>query len=145
MRIWSLHPKYLDAKGLVALWRETLLAKNVLEGKTKGYKNHPQLQRFKKLSNPVDAVNQYLTEIFFEAERREYHFSREKINWAYKRIRMPVTKGQLDYEVKHLLNKLSIRDAKKYNELVSLKKFEAHSLFSVEDGGIADWEISGRK
>ena len=31
MRIWSLHPKYLDAKGVVALWRETLLAKNVLE------------------------------------------------------------------------------------------------------------------
>jgi hypothetical protein len=33
MRIWSLHPKYLDSKGLVALWRESLLAKNVLRDK----------------------------------------------------------------------------------------------------------------
>jgi len=43
MRIWSLHPKYLDSKGMVALWREALLAKQVLLNKTKGYKNHPQL------------------------------------------------------------------------------------------------------
>jgi hypothetical protein len=47
MRIWSIHPKYLDIKGLVALWREALLAKHVLEGRTKGYRNHPQLDRFK--------------------------------------------------------------------------------------------------
>jgi len=46
MRIWSLHPKYLDAKGLVALWRDALLARHVLQGKTTGYKNHPQLNRF---------------------------------------------------------------------------------------------------
>jgi len=25
MRLWTLHPKYLDARGLVALWREGLL------------------------------------------------------------------------------------------------------------------------
>jgi len=46
MRIWSLHPKYLDTKGLVALWRDALLARHVLQGKTTGYKNHPQLNRF---------------------------------------------------------------------------------------------------
>ena len=28
MRLWTLHPKYLDAAGLVALWREALLAQN---------------------------------------------------------------------------------------------------------------------
>ncbi|WP_368086417.1 pyrimidine dimer DNA glycosylase/endonuclease V [Nitrosomonas sp. Nm34] len=26
MRLWSIHPKYLDAKGLLALWREGLQA-----------------------------------------------------------------------------------------------------------------------
>ena len=36
MRLWSLHPRYLDAKGLVALWREGLLAQAVLKGQTKG-------------------------------------------------------------------------------------------------------------
>jgi hypothetical protein len=64
MRIWSIHPKYLDTKGIVALWREALLAKNVLEGKTKGYKNHPQLDRFKSASKPSDAINYYTYPLF---------------------------------------------------------------------------------
>ena len=74
MRIWSLHPKYLDAKGLVALWRETLLAKNVLEGKTKGYKNHPQLDRFKTAQEPINAINFYLKAVWLEAVARNYSF-----------------------------------------------------------------------
>ena len=37
MRLWSLHPRCLDAKGLVALWREGLLAQEVLRGKTRDY------------------------------------------------------------------------------------------------------------
>ena len=68
MRIWSLHPKYLDTKGLVALWRETLLAKQVLQNKTKGYRNHPQLNRFKNHSEPLEAINYYLSIVFKEAE-----------------------------------------------------------------------------
>ncbi|MEM2345154.1 MAG: pyrimidine dimer DNA glycosylase/endonuclease V [Archaeoglobaceae archaeon] len=77
MRLWSLHPALLDPKGLVALWRETLLARKVLEGKTKGYRNHPQLQRFRNYSNPIVAINSYLYFVFLEANRRGYRFSRE--------------------------------------------------------------------
>src|SRR6187549_2912202 len=98
MRIWSLHPKYLDTKGLVALWRETLLAKHVLEGKTKGYKNHPQLNRFKTTKAPLDSINQYLSEVYTEASRREFNFDKNKINWNFKKIKLSVTKGQLSYE-----------------------------------------------
>ncbi|MEN6399799.1 MAG: pyrimidine dimer DNA glycosylase/endonuclease V, partial [Rectinema sp.] len=29
MRLWTLHPQYLDQKGLTAAWREGLLAKKV--------------------------------------------------------------------------------------------------------------------
>src|SRR5215467_3185960 len=79
MRLWSIHPKYLDSKGLVALWRESLLAKNVLENKTKGYKNHPQLLRFKQARDPVNCINQYLFEIYNEAKRRNYSFDKKKI------------------------------------------------------------------
>ena len=79
MRIWSLHPKYLDAKGVVALWRETLLAKNVLAGKTKGYKNHPQLERFKKSGSAMDAINLYLVSVYEDSLERDYHFKREKL------------------------------------------------------------------
>jgi hypothetical protein len=78
MRIWSLHPKYLDTMGLVALWRETLLAKHVLEGRTTGYRNHPQLTRFKNSKSPVERINQYLAEIYLEASNRSYLFNKEK-------------------------------------------------------------------
>jgi hypothetical protein len=47
MRIWSVHPRYLDRQGLTAGWREGLLAQKVLTGTTKGYRNHPQLRRFR--------------------------------------------------------------------------------------------------
>ena len=57
MRLWSLHPKYLDARGLVALWREALLAQAVLRGETRGYRHHPQLARF----DDVGAIAQYLS------------------------------------------------------------------------------------
>ena len=117
MRIWSLHPKYLDSKGLIALWRETLLAKHVLEGKTKGYKNHPQLNRFKASTNPIEAINQYLSEIYMEATNRNYNFDRQKVNWDFKKAKLDVTVGQLNYEVSHLLNKLQTRDQKKHEEL----------------------------
>ena len=145
MRIWSLHPKYLDAKGLVAVWRETLLAKNVLEGKTKGYKNHPQLNRFKAAKNPVDAINQYLSEIFIEASNRNYNFDKQKINWKYKKSELTVTIGQLNYEIMHLLNKLQIRDIIKYEQLKSNTKFNSHPLFKVIDGEIESWEIIAKQ
>ena len=46
MRLWSVHPRYLDRQGLTAAWREALLAQKVLTGTTRGYRNHPQLVRF---------------------------------------------------------------------------------------------------
>lgn len=145
MRIWSLHPKYLDTKGLVALWRETLLAQHVLEGKTKGYKNHPQLNRFKTSKNSIDAINQYLAEIYVEANNRGFNFTRNKINWNFKPSTITVTDGQMAYEVKHLLTKLKIRDNEKYKQLSELRTFENHPLFKVVKGEIEEWEILNPK
>lgn len=71
MRLWTIHPKYLDARGLVALWRETLLAQKVLQGDTKGYKNHPQLIRFNEQTDPVAHLATYLRFIHLEAVRRD--------------------------------------------------------------------------
>ena len=141
MRIWSLHPKYLDTKGLVALWRETLLAKHVLSGDTKGYKNHPQLERFKSLDMPVDAINQYLTAVYAEAYSRAYHFNKEKISFDFKPVTIKVTNGQLEYEKIHLLKKLEIRDKKKFLELNNTAKVDAHPIFIIEIGEIEKWEI----
>ena len=140
MRIWSLHPRYLDAKGLVALWRETLLAKHVLMGKTKGYKNHPQLTRFKEEMNPVERIDQYLSEVYHEAEKRGYHFNKEKINWDFNPTEMRVSEGQMAYERDHLLSKLKVRDITLYEKFKSKQPFESHPMFTVEPGLIADWE-----
>ncbi len=141
MRIWSLHPKYLDAKGLVALWRETLLAKHVLEGSTRGYKHHPQLHRFQAAEKPLEALNQYLSIVWEEAQARNYHFDKDKVNWDFKHTFLPLTQGQLDYEMVHLLKKLQTRDVGKYEELVEMKSWEAHPLFRIIEGDIEPWEI----
>lgn len=141
MRLWSLHPKYLDTKGLVALWRETLLAKHVLEGRTKGYRNHPQLDRFKQAEAPIDSINQYLSVVYQEAATRSYNFDKNKIEWNFKPGRLTVTSGQLNYEIAHLLNKLKIRDTDRYHLLSGETLFDPHPLFHIVEGDIEDWEI----
>jgi Na+-transporting NADH:ubiquinone oxidoreductase subunit NqrA len=140
MRLWSVHPKYLDTKGLVALWRETLLARNVLEGKTKGYKNHPQLIRFKTAESPVDSINYYLEFIWIEAKSRKYSFDRNKFKETSKVNKINLTSGQLNFEVIHLLKKLKSRDINKYEEVVHLDTFNTHPLFNLIEGDIEKWE-----
>lgn len=143
MRIWSIHPKYLDAKGLVALWRETLLARHVLEGKTKGYTNHPQLNRFRKAKNPVATLNQYLVTVFEEAERRGYRFGREKILPGTSGEKLTVTTGQMIYESEHLRRKLKQRDEKRFMAFSRIERVEPHPLFDVIDGPVEAWERTG--
>jgi hypothetical protein len=140
MRIWSIHPKYLDTKGLVALWRETLLARHVLQGKTKGYQNHPQLYRFKQTDKPVDRINQYLAAVYNEALKRNYNFDKDKIDWNFEPSIMYVTIGQIEYESRHLLGKLKTRDRDKYDRLKNLKKVDQHPIFKIIKGEIENWE-----
>jgi hypothetical protein len=141
MRIWSLHPRYLDSKGLVALWREGLLAQKVLSGKTKGYKKHPQLIRFKRSRNPLKAIGFYLQEICREADKRSYTFDTRKILSGGKRkSRMTVTQGQLEYEMRHLCKKLKTRDPLKLKSIRPIRKIQTHPLFKTIPGLTADWE-----
>lgn len=140
MRIWSMHPKYLDSKGLTALWRESLLAKRVLEGKTIGYKNHPQLNRFLESEIPLDCINLYLAEVYREATERGYKFSKDKIDWRFKSTTLTVTRGQLKFETAHLTQKLKQRDSKRYGLFVLVTKIEPHPLFRVVKGDIEEWE-----
>lgn len=140
MRLWSLHPAHLDVKGLVALWREALLAQKVLCGLTKGYRNHPQLNRFKQQADPVAAIASYLREVQKEATRRGYHFDASKIAGRAQRTRIPVTDGQLAYELVHLKAKLKTRDPAALVKLEAAE-MQVHPLFKVVEGGVADWEI----
>ncbi len=141
MRLWSIHPSYLDSKGLVALWREALLAQNVLAGNTVGYKNHPQLIRFKSTSNPVGAIASYLRAIAEEATSRGYNFDKRKIQNKRINSNIIVTSGQVDYEFIHLLNKLKSRNPGLYKSIRSSKRIRLHPLFSKVRGGIESWEV----
>jgi hypothetical protein len=134
MRLWSIHPSYLDAKGLVALWREALLAQKVLKGLTKGYKHHPQLSRFKTQQNPVSAINAYLAFVFAEAEVRGYHFNSQKFSRIKKPLKIPVTQGQLAFEYGHLLKKLKNRHPESYKRLKENTEIVCHPLFKVIKG-----------
>ena len=140
MRIWSIHPKYLDSKGLVALWRETLLAKHVLEGKTSAYKHHPQLTRFTESTDPIVYINHYLISVYDEAVVRGYNFDRNKINVTSEPGKLTVSVGQVIYETEHLLNKLSVRDIQRFDQFKAVKLVKPHPLFVVVDGDIAKWE-----
>lgn len=143
MRLWSLHPKYLDPQGLVALWREALLAQAVLQGKTKGYKHHPQLRRFQESPSPRRYIAAYLKEVHAEATRRGYTFDGSKIgrSTGVRARSLKVTRGQLKYEWEHLHRKLRKRSPKWRKQFVDLKTPERHPLFRAVAGGVADWEI----
>jgi hypothetical protein len=140
LRLWTLHPKHLDGRGLVALWREGLLAQAVLRGRTRGYKNHPQLLRFRSSPTPVGCIAEYLRVVQRESERRGYAFDVRKIGRARVIERIPVAHGQLIYEWGHLKRKLARRDPSWLVTLRSLKAPEAHPLFRAVPGGVEAWE-----
>ena len=140
MRLWSLHPKYLDAQGLVALWREALLAKAVLGGKTKGYRHHPQLERFTAHPSPRFAINAYLGLIHDEATSRGYEFDRRKVGPIRDVARIAVARGQLRHEWRHLLRKLSVRSPLSHAKWRAVSKPAHHPMFRVKPGPNAHWE-----
>ena len=139
LRLWSLHPRYLDTKGLLAVWREGLLAQKVLQGRTKGYRNHPQLDRFKAQKDPRKAIGNYLLEVWKEANSRGYSFARAKVRRTGKMKPIPVTRGQVKYEWEHLRKKLRKRDPARLKNLKGKPKLDP--VFLSVPGTVTDWEI----
>lgn len=141
MRIWSLHPRYLDRQGLTACWRETLLAQAVLAGLTKGYTKHPQLERFRATPDPLAAVGAYLDAIADEAELRGYRFDRTRIRaHATPAAAIPVTSGQLELEWAHLTAKLALRSPAEAARWSAVAEPETHPLFVTVPGPVEAWE-----
>ena len=140
MRLWSLHPKYLDPQGLVALWRESLLAKAVLRGETRGYTHHPQLERFKAHPRPRLAINAYLAAIHAEATARGYAFDRSKIGPVRAVQPIPVSTGQLALEWDHLQRKLATRNPDVLARWNARASPACHPLFRRQPGPPASWE-----
>lgn len=140
MRLWSIHPEYLDSRGFVALWREGLLARAALAGKAKGYRHHPQLERFKETKCPVSSINAYLRFIFEEALRRGYSFDKSRLGRARFRGKIKVSRGQIEYEFTLLKKKLARRSPAMVPALDKVEIIKPHPLFSIIAGSIEEWE-----
>lgn len=140
MRLWTLHPKYLDPQGLVALWREALLARAVLRGETRGYRHHPQLLRFQAHAAPRSAINVYLAAVHDEATARDYRFDRTKIGPCRHVIPIAVNDGQVAHEWEHLMAKLRARSPEVFERWTGSNPRELHPLFSPRRGPVEDWE-----
>jgi len=136
VRLWSLHPKYLDARGLVALWREALLAQAVLRGETRGYRHHPQLVRF----DDVGAIAQYLRAVHAESLLRGYRFAAARISRTKRKSTVAVSRGQIEYEWEHLMRKLRTRDPERARLLRDVRRPQVHPLFRVIAGPVEAWE-----
>ena len=145
MRIWSLHPRFLDVQGLLALWREALLAQKVLQGETKGYVHHPQLVRFKISPDPLACIAAYLDVVYRESLARGYHFDKTKVEKYRAPGRMSITSEQLSYEWELLTEKLRLRDVCAYERISGIKNPEPHPMFEVVAGPIELWEIINDK
>jgi hypothetical protein len=142
VRLWSIHPQYLDRIGLIALWREALLAQKVLRGETRGYKNHPQMKRFSDSLHPQEAIGQYLMGVWEEGHRRGYRFSKAKIctGGSLTIQKVPITTGQLRYELQWLCTKVQRRDPPTYQRLLAVRAIRCHPSFVVVEGAVEVWE-----
>jgi hypothetical protein len=140
MRLWTLHPRYLDPQGLVALWREALLARAVLRHETRGYRQHPQLERFQSHASPRLAINAYLAAVHGEATSRGYAFDRGKIGPVRAVAPIAATSGQIDYEWAHLLRKLAARSPALFERWREVETPGCHPLFLAGPGPVAAWE-----
>jgi hypothetical protein len=150
MRIWSLHPRYLDRQGLTACWREALLAQAVLAGRTRGYRQHSQLVRFRAQPDAVAAVGAYLGGVASEAAQRGYRFDVGRIDRPEQPggaapsdalvPRVRVTDGQVAHEWAHLAAKLAVRSPERAAAQAAVTAPEVHPLFVVVPGPVEDWE-----
>jgi hypothetical protein len=137
MRLWTLHPRDLDAIGLVSVWRKALLAREVLRGRTRGYRSHPQLERFRSHPSPLSAINAYLRAIHEEAVARGYAFDGRKLGPVRDRTRIRATDGQLDDEWERLREMLA---ARRPDRPRGAGRPAAHPLFRTVRGPIEPWE-----
>lgn len=144
MRLWSLHPELLDRAALVACWREGLLAQAVLRGLTQGYRAHPQLDRFRATTEPVDAVATYLVGLADEADRRGYRFDRTRLaRPGDPALALDVTVGQVRFEVDHLRAKVAVRSPDWLTRLTE-GQLRPHPIFRAVPGDVEPWERADR-
>jgi hypothetical protein len=140
VRLWSIHPCYLDPPGLGGLWREALLAQRVVEGRTAAYRHHPQARRVLDQADPWGAIHDYLLGVWEEGRRRGYHYDRSRISEHSGGHLMEVPRGQIEYELALLRYKLAERNRDFLSRLPTFERTLSHPSIRIVEGGIAPWE-----
>lgn len=116
------------------------MAQAVLRGKTRGYRNHPQLERFRMHRFPQKAIAFYLWSIYEESCRRGYCFDEVKILEAKSRTAIRETEGQLEYEWRLLKSRVKERSPSTYINIADIDSPRAHPIFRIVPGSVNDWE-----
>ena len=107
---------------------------------TRGYRHHPQLQRFQAHASPRFAINAYLAAIHSEATARGYAFDKRKIGPVRSVDSISATTGQIAYEWQHLMAKLAVRNQALRRHWRKVRKPLCHPLFKPVPGAVEQWE-----
>lgn len=75
-----------------------------------------------------------------EAKERGYAFDVSKIAMRRGRVSIPVTDGQLAYELMHLKQKVRQRDPERLQLLSKRESVRVNSIFKAVNGPIEPWE-----
>jgi hypothetical protein len=105
-----------------------------------GLPQSPTTQSISTIRNPTRAIANYLWSVADEAKERGYHFDVSKIAAPRRMFTIPVTKGQLAYELAHLKQKLRQRDPKQFQLVNKREPVKVNSTFKAMEGPMAPWE-----
>jgi hypothetical protein len=100
------------------------------------------MKRFRDHPHPQRAIAYYLMGVWKEGHRRGYHFNKAKIGAGGSLTiqKIPITKGQLRYELQWLCTKVKRRDPPAYQRLLAVASGECHPIFEAIEGAIEEWE-----
>lgn len=153
MRLWTIHPKYLDGKRLTSQWKEGIqmmhiwkeIGENPEPAKRLGYVSHPQVRR---LSNLLVAdsglisllLHQHLTAVHEESVQRSYSFNKKLIDDlapdCKNAPKVYVTMGQVAYEFALMATKNN-----EWSQKVAIDPYMlCNPIFQVVSGSIESWE-----
>jgi hypothetical protein len=96
--------------------------------------------RFRRANSPVRAIAAYLRAVHAEAVRRGYRFDAGKIGRGGEAEKIPVTRGQVEYEWGLLKEKLARRSPARLEKIRETRKPRVNPVFRIVRGRVETWE-----
>jgi len=90
--------------------------------------------------SPAEFIDSDHPAVHAEATARGYAFDRRKIGPRRRVAPIAATSGQVAYEWRHLMKKLSVRNRPLHRHWKSARRPDCHPLFRRVRGPVAEWE-----